>query len=963
MNITAKQSPAGASALALAVSSILFAATAGAQSAAQPSAAELETRSSLGEITVSASRIQRQDAFDAPTPVSVIGAEAINREARVDVADLIRQMPAFGSSSSPSNGRNQSLVTGGVAGLNLVNLRNLGFNRTLILFDGQRVATSNITGGVDISTIPTSLVERVEIVTGGASAAWGSDAIAGVVNILINKRFRGFETNVTYSDNFSNNHKSSKVEASFGMDFAGGRGSLILNAAATDTPDEFYSYNIPGFAYQRLVENPAYAAGNGQPRLIHAENVGLLRATPGGIITSGPLAGIHFVGSQATPEQFVGTPSRGFYAWGGTPNTSEGDIGLVSAPSNGHTLFGLATWDLTENISVSLQANRGKYWSRTNSWSDVRYGNVPISIENPYIPQSIVARMVDLGITSFNLGTTMHVPGRPSLQEQIDGTGYSVVDNTRELSRYVLSFEGNIGDNWSWNAYYQYGQNDLLNLSKNNQVAARRNLAVDAVRVTAANVGSSGLTIGSIACRSTLTNPTNGCQPLNVFGVGNQSPAANQYIGEITRNGGQFGKGNITQKVAAVSMQGTLPFGLPAGDVATAFGLETRDEEGVQVASPGAQASIFQLGNPKNFYGTYDTKEAFVEFNVPLLRDQGVNSLAFDVAGRLTDYSTSGKVETYKLGLVSQIVDSFRIRASYSLDIRAPTLFDLFNTGQPVTGTARDPNTGFSVAVFGTTRGNPDLKPEESTTQSLGFVYTPSWLDGFSVSLDWYDIEIDGAISSYNTTVTVDQCAAGNQLFCANLVFGGPNGALSEVFSQPVNADVAGTSGFDLVMDYRTLVGPGALNFNLMGNYMDEQYIESLGARYDYAGAIGRDSRYQGAPKLTGQASVTYIQGGWTMSAVGRVIGGTELVYQWGPADVDNNKVPDQYYLDLRASYKFESGLLDGVQVYAALDNVLDRKPPLVPMNTGGSAFETPYADWFHTPFGTVYRLGARWRL
>jgi len=409
-------------------------------------------------------------------------------------------------------------------------------------------------------------------------------------------------------------------------------------------------------------------------------------------------------------------------------------------------------------------------------------------------------------------------------------------------------------------------------------------------------------------------------------------------------------------------MQGTLPFGLPAGDIATAFGLETRDEEGRQWVSPGAQASIFQLGNPKNFYGTYDTREAFIEFNVPLLRDQGVNSLAFDAAGRLTDYSTSGKVETYKFGLVSQLVDSLRIRASYSFDIRAPTLFDLFNTGQPVTGTGRDPNTGDTVAIFNTSRGNRNLEPEESTTTSLGFVYTPGWLDGLSISLDWYDIEIEGAISVYNSQVTIDQCAAGNQIFCANLVFGGPNGALSEVFTQPVNADNAGTSGFDLVLDYRTFVGAGALNFNLMGNYMDEQYVESLGARYDYAGAIGRDSRYQGAPKLTGQASVTYVQNGWTASAVGRVVGKAVNVKEWGPLDVDDNDIPAQYYLDLRTSYQFDTGLLEGVQLYAALDNVLNRKPPVVPFYQAASAAESPYTDWFHTPFGVVYRLGARWK-
>ena len=943
-------------ALALSIASILYASM---TSAAQAPAATTSTSNDLDTVTVSASRIQRVDGFDAPTPVSVIGTEEIVREARIDVADMIRQMPAFGASSSPNNSRNQGLVTAGTAGLNLVDLRNLGFNRTLVLFDGQRVSTSNLTGGVDISTIPTSLVERIEVVTGGASAAWGSDAIAGVVNVLINKNFRGFQTNLTYSDNFSGNHESDKVELTYGTEFGGGRGTLLVSGSYSYTPDTFFSYDIDGFAYQRLVDNPAYVAGNGQPRLISGENVGLLQATSGGVITSGPLAGIQFVGQAATPERFVCNPSGNFFCWGGNQDTSEGDTGIVAAPSRGHTLFGRASWDFTDNFSVSLQVNKGNFWSKTNSWSDVRYGNIPIRIDNPYIPASIVSQMTALNITGFNLGSMMHVPGRPSLEQQTAGIGYSVVENNRELTRYVLSFEGKIGDNWKWNAYYQDGKSDLFIDSTNNQVGSRRNLALDAVRVTAANVGATGFPLGSIVCRSTLTSPTNGCQPLNPFGVGNQSEAANQYISGITRSGGQWGRAEISQKVASVSMQGTLPFGLSAGNVATAFGLETREEKGVQVASPSAQASVFQLGNPKNFYGKYDTKEAFVEFNVPLLRDQGVKSLSFDAAGRATDYSTSGQVETYKFGVVSQLVDSFRVRGSYSLDIRAPTLFDLFNTGLPVTGTAVDPRTNQPVAIFGTSRGNQTLAPEESKTKSLGFVYTPGWFEGFSLSLDWYDIAIKGAISTYNTTTTIDQCKAGNQVFCGNLVFNGPNGALSEVFTQPLNADNAGTSGFDLVVDYRTFVGPGAINFSLVGNYMTEQFVQSLGARYEYDGAIGNDARYQGAPKLNGQASVTYIKGPWSVSAVERVVGAAVLVKEWGPLDVDNNDIPAQFYLDLRTSYQFDSGVLEGVQLYGALDNVLDRKTPVTSYYSG-SAAESPYTDFYHTPFGIVYRMGAR---
>ncbi len=948
------------SALAISIASLLGAGSAGAQqTAAVPSSTDdaAGAPGPLENVNVSASRI-RIEGYEAPTPVTVLGTETIQREARIDVGDLIRDLPSFGASASPNNSTNQSLVTGGVAGLNLVSLRNLGFNRNLVLFDGQRVVASSIQGGVDMSTLPASLVERIEVVTGGASAAWGSDAVAGVVNVIINKKFDGLEAHVEAGDNFSNNHAQRKAELSFGTGFAGDRGRVILSGSFVDTPDEFYSYDIPGFQYQRLVSNPAATPTNGQPRLVHANNVGLLQATPGGLITSGPLAGINFVGQSATPERFnVGNASQGFYANGGTLNTSESDLGLVSAPSRGSTFFGFTSFDITDSISASLQLNRGKFWSKTSSWSDIKYGTVVIQADNPYIPAPIQQQMSALGLASFNLGTMNHIPGRPTLDEQQQSLGVPVLETTRDLYRGVFSLDGELGDNWSWNAYYQYGKSETDMRVLNNQVRSLYTLAADAVRVTTTNVGTSGLPLGSIVCRSSLTTPGNGCAPLNLFGVGNASPEAIQYITGIARSGGNTMFGVLKQQVVSASVTGTLPFGLPAGDISTAFGLEYREEEGTQDASPASQASIFQLGNPKDFYGKYDTKEVFAEFNLPLLKDQGINSLAFDAAGRLTDYSTSGKVETFKFGLSGEIVDSLRVRMSYSFDIRAPQLFDLFNTGTPVTGTAIDPNTGLGVSIFGTSQGNSSLKPEESTTESIGFVLTPSWLSGLQISLDYYSIDIDGAFASFNTTTTLEQCAAGNQAFCANLRFNGPGGALSEIFNQPINADTLKTSGLDFALDYRTFAGPGAVNLTMVANYTFEQELTRLGVPFDYAGSIGNDSSQAGVPQFNGTVGVTYVQEGWSGTLQTRLVGSAKLNTAWTSADVDDNDVPARYYLDLRGAYRWDSG----TQVYLALDNVLDKDPPVVPFSANGaSAYETPFVDSIHDSFGRVWRAGVR---
>src|SRR5215469_12756880 len=201
-------------------------------------------------VTVSASRINIQ-GYEAPTPVTVIGAETLQRDAKVDIGDAIRELPAVGGrGDSLSNGSHSGNASQGDAGIDTIDLRGLGVVRTLVLFDGQRVVTSNpnsggppAIGGVDLATIPTSVIERVDVVTGGASAAWGSDAVAGVVNLVINKTFTGFKANAVFGNDSHNDHKSYKLEVTAGTDFLGGRGHTEFAGSYTMSPDIFYGWN------------------------------------------------------------------------------------------------------------------------------------------------------------------------------------------------------------------------------------------------------------------------------------------------------------------------------------------------------------------------------------------------------------------------------------------------------------------------------------------------------------------------------------------------------------------------------------------------------------------------------------------------------------------------------------------------------------------------------------------------
>lgn len=271
----------------LLAASSLLAIAASAPALAQDATSNGNASNTVEQVIVSASRITIA-GYQQPTPVTVVGAEQLQRDAQTDIGDVIRQLPAFGVSSGPNNSVAANYIVSGTPGIDVVNLRNLGVLRTLVLFDGQRVVPSALSGGVDLSTMPTSLVQRVDVVTGGASAAWGSDAVAGVVNVILNKNFDGFAANLEGGDDTNDTHRSYKGELSYGTDFDGDRGHIIASVSYLNSPDALFINQKSYYQNTKLVTNPAYAAGNGQPQYIHANNVGMSQATQGGLITGNP---------------------------------------------------------------------------------------------------------------------------------------------------------------------------------------------------------------------------------------------------------------------------------------------------------------------------------------------------------------------------------------------------------------------------------------------------------------------------------------------------------------------------------------------------------------------------------------------------------------------------------------------------------------------------------------------------
>jgi len=963
-------------------------------------------------VVVSSSRISLK-GFEAPTPVMQIGLEKIERDAKMDIGDLIRELPAAGPSPSLNNGINSTNVSQGDAGLDTVSLRNLGISRTLVLFDGQRVVSSNLLGGgVDLTTLPVTLVKRVDVVTGGASAAWGSDAVAGVVNLVLDKEFEGLKGHLEYGNGTEIEHNKVAAELTWGTRFADGRGHFIVSGNYTTSPDPVFIGQADWWKGTTLVQNPAYTNGGSQPLFIHKDHVGNIQVTQGGLIagntpggvgsplTANALVGLQFGAGGAMSAFNPGTIySTGCYnGCSANERTSAIRYSMLAVPYSHGTIFSYASYELTPDIKASLQLNYGQ--SSERSGGGLRQAAVTIRPDNAFVPASLAAAFGTLS-NGFNAGTGTSGTATAPTQAFIIGTqnlnniapdSYSIHDlcqtvglpcndNHRALMRGVFSLEGRLDDDWSWKGYVQHSGMRERQVLQNNSLTPRYNFATDAVKVTAANQGNSGLAIGSIQCRALLLGnaAAAGCQPLNVLGTGVASDAALLYVNPgRDPNSGILDNETIAlnQDVIAGSMQGVLPWALPAGPVAVAFGAEYRHEQGgVIQADPRGAAGQWAAGNFLPYQGQYHVEEGFLEVDAPILKDNIVQSLSINAAGRLTGYSTSGLVETWKLGLVSQVNDQIRLRTSWSLDIRAPQISELFSPGTQSAQNCRYPSNSLFYQCFAVQGGNSALQPEKAVTVSGGVVVTPDFVPGLTLSADWYSINLHGAIDTTDFQTVIDRCLAGQTIYCSQLVFTGGATQPSQVNVAPLNSALDSVSGLDVTAHYTHPLLEGALAWDLVGTYMDQQTRTALGITYDRAGALGGspDTYASGIPKLKANLSATYTQDAVSFTVQGRFIGSAVLsngtqgqprlvsaslssggVLTRGDIRglVDDNSIGAVAYLDLRASYRWT----ENVQFYGAMDNLADVSPPAVATTAGGNLPNSGVYD----VLGRTFRIGVR---
>ncbi len=898
------------------------------------------------EITVTGTRVAR-DGYQAPTPLSVLGEEDIKAEAPANIADFVNTLPAVSGSTTASS--SSGALSNGEAGIAALNLRGLGTGRTLVLFDGQRSVVSAGTGVVDINTFPQSLVQRVEVVTGGASSAYGSDAVGGVVNFILDRKYTGIKGSAEYGETTYGDAPNRRFTLTGGMPFAGGRGHILLSGEIADQTGihgKTRDWAEKGYFVMR---NPDTSAG--APYYYVGEGVGISSYTPGGLITSGALKGTYF-GVNGSVNQLAYGQTSGTGQWmrgGDWQYSTSGMLGTNSLQSdeNRKSIFGRASYDITDSFHVFGQASFARFEGLSYYINPTTTGIV-IQRDNAFLPASVAAAMDANSLTSFVMATS---------NADMPASGSA---NVRKTQRYVIGGDGDFnlfGLGFQWNAYYQKGITKVREQLTPTYNMQRLTWATDAV--------VDSLT-GDIVCRSAQAQ-ADGCVPLNRFGVGVASQDALDYVlGEPLRTQ------SFKQDVGAISFSTNDIQGW-AGPISLAFGVEARKEQIDGNVAPEF-TSGWKYGNYRVTSGDYNVKEGFIELVVPVLKGLEMNG-----AFRYTDYSISGGVSTWKIGATYEPIPDIRLRGYISKDIRAPNLSELFATGTGRTNTVLINGTPqqFVQALKGSTL----LAPEKADSFGLGAVFTPRFIPGLSFSIDYYNIRIKDVISSLNAEQTVNYCYDNNvQKYCDNIHFDS-SGVLQTIDLFYENLNSMKAQGIDIEASYmvplESIFGgdPGTLRLHAQATHYIENRTDNGVTAIDLAGAhVGGAT-----PDWIYRLTATYKKEDWLFNLTGRGVSSGVIRNDYiectssCPATVapyftiNDNSIPAAFYVDASVNYTVNFGSKSKAELFFVVRNLLNKDPVMVSDPQSVGAENTPgYLQTnrqLYDVLGRTFRFGVRFAL
>lgn len=917
----------------------------------------------LTEIVVTGSRIAKSN-LNSAVPTQVIGFEDIDAAGSVSVGEILEQIPGVGQGLSPES----TLRATQNAGLSSISLRNLGSNRTLTLIDGRRVVSnSGNAQRVDLGTIPAGFIERIEIVTGGASAVYGSDAVAGVANIILRDDFEGFRVNLRYGDSAGGGEQESLIDVLAGTNFLNDRGNVLFGAV--------YDRETPVFGRDRDWALVAVEFDRDTGEFVGPDYSSRI---PGGRFEGDDawnVDGVWYNDASIGPPDDR-NPRDGFEtALDGFDFRPESVISpfrerfKAAAKADFDFLPNLSGFTSVQFSSIETEAKRAAAPTSGDSefgadGFEQEIGN--IAANNPFIPSAVEetrSRSV-------------------SWQRRFSEVGKRYRASDRDTIRAWLGLEGSFSEErWNWSSYVSMGSFEQSQVRENELNLQNLQFGLD-LQEDPANPGT-------YRCANEAAR-ADGCIPINLFGAGSITPEMADYIRATDRLNQQ-----LDQTMFGATVIGDL-LELPAGTLQAAFGVEYRKEEQDTRGDSATQLGLTTTGAIPNLSGEYEVREAFVELNVPLLDDRPwAQRLNLELAGRVGDYDTIGSVGSWKAGLSWAITDDIRLRTQASSAQRAPNISELFSAPRSDIDTVNDPCAGVTAnssgliddncrsvesisnvignvgvfrqdttAIFGPNLGNPALTEETSDTFTAGFVLTPAAFDGFSLVADYYDIEIEGAINSINSQDTANLCYGSptfpNNRLCDAITRDGL-GQISRIMNQVENIDTLKAEGVDVTLDYNFELpfAPGDFEVRTVYTHVIDRSNrfagpDSLVIR-DFTGEVG-------VPEHEYRSTLTWTRGDlrirYRLNYLGTGVDDNreERLLENGEPNPAYFKFEQNITHDLYARYQF--GDSPRVSVFAGINNIDNQTGPFIPdgFTSGGSSnFDSVY-----DPIGRFFYGGVR---
>lgn len=960
----------------------------------------------MEEIIVTGSHIRRT-GLTTPTPLQVVTTEDIDLGAEVNIGEFLNQLPSMGA---PPISRTNSNFFSDASGIVTIDLRGLGSSRTLTLVNGRRfVAGVPGTSAVDLNTIPTPMIERVEVITGGASAAYGSDAVSGVVNFILKDNFEGVEFSSRWETTDESDGEETDISLLLGGNFDDGRGNVTIYFGYTDqkavfsrdrtlTAIDAVSPIALGITDDADVDRGGAVFGQVFPFFSSFPPQG--RFDVNGTGTS--VDDFTFLPDGTLVDSFF---TNGNEALGRAPNGfNRMAFRTIAIPTERRLLSTNAHYDFSDNVRL--------FFEGTYSNTDTKSALEPFPLDSADLFQATNLGGIPVQVVDSNGNLIDNLAIHPTVLAAAKAAGTPEVrfrrrlfefggrgaTNQRQTFRVVAGLEGTFpGTEMHWDVSYNYGRSTQSQISQGLiDITSFRNALI---------VEPDPDNPGALRCISAEARET-GCAPIDVFGFGAIDQAALDFV-----SADQSRQSTIEQEIVQLNLTGDI-FEMPAGPLQFAVGGEYRLEKSAAINDALTARGLNSSNAIPSVIGSFDVWEGYAELNVPILSDSFVKYFGVGGAVRISDYSTStvGSTTAWEARFELRPVDQLLIRGSVSRAVRAPNIDDLFDPGGQTFAQVTDPCSGVTATTSGVVAdncrsnpdiaariardgafiltqselqgtsgfigGNPNLIEEESDSFTFGGVWTPDFQNSnfnLSLSADWWDIEIDDAIFAVSQNNVLKLCYEDanfpNNPLCGNVTrFGTGNpfaGALDEVNSGAGNVGTISTAGLDVGFNLAYDLGAkGLLSFNTVYTYLDQFEIINLpGSDPDNEkGEIG-NAKHRFTTNFRYQRDNLMVQ--WQLRYIdGSVIEDTDLTAQ-DCIDLSLNcSVSTVTYSDLSVRYTFPKLVFGSeLELFGGVENLFDKDPPIISAGLTDSNTGTETAASVYDPIGRAYYLGLRIRL